>query len=470
MDAFARELMRRSPLGSAVLEICDFVFAEQLLSSIWDRHRGRCYEDQAEEGLKFQDMLRMMRDALIRHGGSAHRLYLELESRGTPPVDESNFYRKLANTPVPLSRALLRECTQRLKALLPSPGVTLPACFNEFEVIVGDGKTIKNVAKRLAPTRGFVGKLVGAKALVALNLRSGLAIAMSDSLDGMSNEVPLVPLLMPQLYEVVGERRILSVWDRQFDDPRTLSRLSEREGDAFLVRMKRTKISFVAESAVESRDAQGRRVLDEFGELGQGNRAMKVRRITLFRDGRAGEEDVVLLTNLMDRQAYGAAELLELYRHRWSIEQVFQQVTETFSLSHLIGGKPKAVLLQFAYCLLLYNLMQVVRAYVAEDGKVLTSVVSMYYLFDDVRTELSAWAYHTNGTWSRMHRDTGAVRGQLRALLRGSWNPIKYTKAQDKKPRSKAKPTRWLHGGNTSVQRALEGRARFVVRPKAVRS
>src|SRR5215203_5023672 len=103
MDAFGRELMRRSPLAACVLEVSDYLFDERLLCSIWRGHRGRCYEDV----LSFGDFLRLTRDALLRHGGSAHGLFVELERDEAEPVDESNFYRKLSRTPVGLSRALL---------------------------------------------------------------------------------------------------------------------------------------------------------------------------------------------------------------------------------------------------------------------------------------------------------------------------------------------------------------------------
>jgi hypothetical protein len=487
MDAFEAELMRRSPLAACVLELSDFVFDDGLLKAVWDAHRGRCYQDV----LKFGDFLRLMRDALVRHGGSAHRLFVGLERRDAAPVDESNFYRKLARTPVELSRALLRAGAARLATVMPrtttsktsktsttaataataaGAGVTLPACFDAFAAIVGDGKKLKNAAKRLAPTRGFSGKLIGAKALVALDLRSGLAVAMHDSLDGMANDVPLVPGLMAQLRELIADRPILSVWDRQFDDVGTMRHLSARPGDAFVVRVKQAHARFAVESSVESSvesvdDDQGRRVRDEVGVLGKGKRTMRVRRVTLFRRDTAaaaaagdGGEDVVLLTNLLDRAAHPAAALLALYKERWGIERVFQQVTETFALSHLIGSSPKAVLLQFAFCLLLYDLMQVVRAYVARDGRVLASAVSMSYLFADVRDELTAWAYHTDGTWPRARRDADGMRDRLRALLRGSWDPVAYPKAADKKPRPKPPPPRRLHGGHTSVQRLLEGK------------
>ena len=453
MGAFERELMRRSPLAACVLEVSDYLFDEQVLGSIWDRHRGRCYEDV----LRFEEFLRLMRDALVHHGGSAHGLFVGLEREGREPVDESNFYRKLARTPTGLSRALLRECTGRLAGLMPDgAGVALPRCFDGFEVVAGDGKKIRNAAKRLKPTRGYSGRLIGATALVALDLRRGMAVAMSDSLDGLANDVPLVPALMGQLRgEVYPARPVLSVWDRQFDDPRTMRRLCERDGDAFVVRLKQTQMRFAPESASETHDAQGRAVLDEVGVLGAD--AVRVRRVTL---SRAGEDDVVLLSSLLDRDAFPAADLLDLYRMRWGIEQVFQQVTETFSLDHLIGSSPRAVLLQFAYCLLLYNLVQLIKAYVADDGKVLAAAVSTFYLFHDIRRELSAWAYHTGGAWPRHHRDAAQMRRRLRQLLRGSWDPVAYTKAADKRPRKKPPPRLRLHGGHSSVQRVLDGRAK----------
>lgn len=481
MDAFERELLRRSPLAACVLEVCDFVFDPSFLASVWDANRGRCYEDV----LKFEDFLRLTRDALVRHGGSAHARFLELERRDAEPVDESNYYRKLARTPVGVSRALLREGSRRLKELLPegpggegaAPAHALASCFDGFEVIVGDGKKIKDAAKRLKPTRGYSGKLIGAKALVAMDARTGMAVAMSDSLDGLANDVPLVPALMDQLRQTIA-RPVLSVWDRQFDDVRTLGHLSSRPGDAFVVRVKQKNHTFVVESAAETADPHGRTVRDETGLLGKGKNAIRVRRVTLVRakakvDDKAGtgtgtgtggdEEDVVLLTNLLDRAAFPAADLLALYRRRWGIEQVFQQVTETFALDHLIGSAPQAVLLQFAYCLLLYDLVQLVKAYVAADGRVLASAVSTYYLFADIRKELVAWAYHGGGgDYPRDARDAGRMRERLSELLHGSWDPIAYRKASDKRPRPQRAPPKRLHGGHSSVQRVLEGRAKVI--------
>ena len=217
----------------------------------------------------------------------------------------------------------------------------------------------------------------------------------------------------------------------------------------------REGLTFAAESCRQMRDDQGRLIVDEIGVLGKGKKARRVRRITLKRQN--DEDDVQLVTNLLDQNLYPTADLLGLYRLRWGIETLFQQVTETFSLQHLIGCAPQAILLQFAICLLMYNLMQVIRAYVAEDGQVLAGAVSMFYLFDDTRQELLSWAYHTDGAWPRANRNQNQMRSRLRQLLRRSWDPIAYRKASDKKPRDKPKPKHPISGGHTSVQRLLEG-------------
>jgi hypothetical protein len=50
-----------------------------------------------------------------------------------------------------------------------------------------------------------------------------------------------------------------------------------------------------------------------------------------------------------------------------------------------------------------------------------------------------------------------AMRKRLAELLEGQWNPKRYTKASDKKPRDRPKPRQRLKGDHVSVQRALEG-------------
>jgi hypothetical protein len=158
------------------------------------------------------------------------------------------------------------------------------ACFAAFRVIAGDGKRVKDAAKRLMPARGLGGKLVGAKALVAMDVRTGLAVAMSDSLDGAANDCPLVPALVDQLRALTPDAPLLSVWDRQFGAPTLRRLLAARPGDAYLVRL-RKGLRFTPDAPAAAA------VTDEVGLLGTGANAVRVRRVTLRRGNGGGGGD-----------------------------------------------------------------------------------------------------------------------------------------------------------------------------------
>ena len=271
-----------------------------------------------------------------------------------------------------------------------TPAEALPASLDGIEVVILDGKQIKDVAKRLLPVRGRPGKVIGGKILVAYLPRKGLAVAMAAERDGEANDIRLMPEAVPRARARVAGVR-LWVADRQFCDLDQPEQLTE-QGDHFLLR-RSLKLGFHADPDRPARqhvDAQGRTVIDQWGWIGspKEKRRRYVRQIHLVRPG---AEDVYLVTDLLDEQAYPAEDLLAVYLKRWEIERVFQKITEVFELRQLIGSTPEATIFQAAFCLVLYNLLQVMRAFVAagQEGLVAESV-SMEKLFDDVQTELTA--------------------------------------------------------------------------------
>ncbi len=71
---------------------------------------------------------------------------------------------------------------------------------------------------------------------------------------------------------------------------------------------------------------------------------------------------------------------------------MFQQVTEVFGLSGLIGSTPEGTIFQFALCLLLYNMIQVIRGVIATEVEKPREKISTENLFDDVQREMIAWS------------------------------------------------------------------------------
>ena len=463
MDGFGMELLDRLPLAQAALKVFDFVFEPAALNGLFEGHRGRCYE----KDLTFDALTRLVRDALVLYRGSGRQSIEAAGREGRLPVAGQNVYAKLGRLPLGVSTALLAYGAARMGALLPTgAAVELPASLSGLKVVVFDGKKIKNAAKRLKPLRGLPGKLLGGKVLAALSLESGLAVAMEADPDGERNDVPLVPGLVRQVRRRVPGP-VLWVGDRQFADLKLPALLSAREGDHFLLRCGRSPHFYEdpKRPATEGFDARGRRFTQRWGWIGGQNdrRRRYVRRITLFRpgEGEGDDDDVVLITDLLDERLYPPADLLDVYLQRWGIERMFQQVTEVFDLRRLIGSTPQAMVFQSALCLTLYNIVQVLRAYAAADGGRRREEVSTEKLFGDARDELKAWAMlgDRGSAAALLPADNrpAAVAAWLARRMNGTWRD-RWLRAPPKKPRPRAAPAKVprRHGGHTSVWRVLQ--------------
>jgi hypothetical protein len=450
---FAREVLIRLPLAEAVLSLWRWVADPLFLLSVFARHSERGYEKE----IRFGVLVQLIADALLEHQGSGRRSFERGREQGLLTASVQAVYQKLGRVPLGLSEAWCAESTARMRPVYPvAAGVAVPLTLAGLEVIIVDGKAIKRVAKRLKPLQGRKGGVLGGKALVALELRRGLVVAMATHADGETNEAKLVPALLPQVRAQVAGRR-LWVADRQFCDLTQPAAFAQAE-DHFLVRY-HPKTPFCPDPtrlAQRGLDAQGRTWEQDWGWLGseQAKPRRFVRRLTLHRPG---EETIILLTDLLDAAAFPATDLLDLYLARWSIERVFQQITEVFHLQTLIGTTPQGTVFQFAFCLLLYNMVQVVRAYVATAQARPVPTISTELLFDDVHRQLVAFTelvppvqveplFPVLGTEEEL-------RAQLTRLLATVWT-TRWLKAPPKKRKAPALRTP-LRGNQTSAYRLI---------------
>jgi hypothetical protein len=366
-------------------------------------------------------------------------------------------YQKLGRVPLGLSEAWLAESTERVRPVYPPAAtVPLPPSVQEFAVVVLDGKAIKRVAKRLKPLRGRKGGVLGGQALVALELATGLAVAMATDPDGETNEAQLVPALLPQVRRCLAGPR-LWVADSQFC-ALTQTAAFAAAGDHFLVRH-HPKTHFCpdgARPAQHGEDARGRVWVEDWGWLGceRAQNRRFVRRLTLYRPG---EETIILITDLLAAERYLATDLLALYLARWGIERMFQQITEVFHLRALIGTTPQGTVFQLAFCLLLYNLLQVVRAYVATAQARPPETISTELLFADVQRQLVALTELVPPSavepLFEPLSSPDRLGERLSQLLGPVWTP-RWLKAPAKKPKPPTARTA-IRGNQTSVYRLL---------------
>src|SRR5262249_8490051 len=158
---------------------------------------------------------------------------------------------------------------------------------------------------------------------------------------GHVNEQVMVSDALAQVRERVRGPR-LWVADRLFGNLANFKRCTQSGDHCVLRKHIRSVFQADPEQPVGAGvDAEARSWTDEVGRVRSSGEGEQAARQTTLR--REPEGDVVLLTSLTDRQAYPASEILELYRQRWDIEEMYQKVSEVFQLKRLIGAHPQAM-------------------------------------------------------------------------------------------------------------------------------
>jgi len=465
-DVFSATVLEKLPLADSVWRLLHFTMTDDWLEDLWSRERGRCYE----QDLKFSTLAHLIADALLEHGGSGHQAFERAQDAAILPVSITSAYEKLGNLPLPVSETLLAEGTRRMSAVLPEiPAVDpLPKCWADSEVFGADGKAIKHVKRLLKPLRGLQAGILGARASVGLDLRTGLAVAMVGHLDGEAGEAALTDVLLLTLARTAGQRPWVVVLDRLYCNLSFPQQVS-KAGGHFLIRYcsNTTFVPDATRPAQESRDAQGCRIVSEWGWLGKVESADRryVRRITKhWPDGK----ELGVVTDLLDEAKYPAEAMLSTYQSRWGIETVFHQITDVFSLRHLIGTMPKAVLFQLSFCLLLYNALQVVRGHLASAQECEAKTISNEKLFYDVKRQLVAVSELVEVDYLISSLGQVSTAAELRETmwerLRGAWSD-RWWKAPSSGRGGHQKAKTRVLGNHTSTYRVLQQRPEQENRP-----
>lgn len=456
---FDLEVCRRLPLADASFRLLDFVTEDEFLAGVFKRHRARSYE----EDISFALLVHLIAEALLGHRGSANQTFKHAQEQDILKTTVQAAYAKLGRVPLSLSLGLFTEAIGRLEQLgTPTTDDPLPKSLAPFRVLGFDGKKIKYVAKKLKPLRGLNGNVFGGKLLIVADLRTRQAVGANAALDGEAADNPLVAGAVDRVRAQPTDRPRLWVNDRAFCEFKTLSSLGQGT-DQFVTRYA-ASYGFHPDPSRPSRrgtDELGRPFIEEWGWLGKPKSPNRVfvRKITVTR---ADAEPFAVVTRLLDEQKYPAVEVLAVYRARWSLETMFQQVVQTFDLRHLIGSTSEATVFQAMLCLLLYNITLFIRDTVAAGAQRAPTAVSLQLLFDDLVRDLTGWMEvlqpEETVELMRVTRvvEPVALRAYLRQTLGTIWTD-RWIKAPTRKQPPKGPPRAYLRGGHCSVDKIRRG-------------
>lgn len=274
------------------------------------------------------------------------------------PVSTRAFYLKLNGVEPEVAAVLVRDSARQLSPVIRKLGVRTPL-LPGYNVRILDGNHFAATEHRLLETRGETAAPLPGQALAVLDPDLRLAIDVFPCEDGHAQERSLLDQVLPTV-------RLNDLWiaDRNFCTLGFLFGIARRKG-RFIIRhhasMPMEKIGqrkLIGESETGPVSEQKAKMLDP--ETGH---SMTVRCITLKLKvaTKDGEREIVMLTNLPKKDA-DARKVAGLYRKRWTVESMFQEMTENLTCEIKTLGYPRAAVFAFCLALMAWNGMSVIHA------------------------------------------------------------------------------------------------------------
>jgi IS4 transposase len=294
------------------------------------------------------------------------------------PVSTRAFYLKLNGVEPKVAAVLVRDSVRQLAPVIRKLGLRTPL-LPGYNIRILDGNHFAATEHRILETRGETAAPLPGQALTVLDPDLRLAIDVFPCEDGHSQERSLLDQVL--LTVCLGD---LWIADRNFCTLGFLFGIARLKG-RFLIRhhasmpLDKTGVNkLIGESETG-------RVFEQSGKITdpQTGRSMTVRCVTvkLKTATRDGEREIVILTNLPKKDA-DAMKVAALYRKRWTVETMFQEMTENLTCEIKTLGYPRAAVFAFCLALMAWNGMSVIHAALrsVHGEETVEKNLSSYYL------------------------------------------------------------------------------------------
>jgi IS4 transposase len=366
--------VERCPVAVMFRGLMERIFNAERIDALFVQTARRQYEDT----LLFSTVVAMLAEVVNRQRKSINAAYLaQAESMS---VSVKAIYDKLGRVELPISERLVRETATDLATVLGHLRAHEKPLLKGYRLLIVDGNHLAGTEHRLAELRRTNAAALPGQACVVLDPQLGLAVDVVACEDGHANERSLIPRLLERMRP--GECWLA---DRMYCTKSFLRAMAEREV-AFIVRH---HVTDVPVSALDKPRKLGRvetgTVWDTAVQVDYPDGfSLALRQITLRLDTptRDGEEEVRILTNLPAR--ISGRLVARLYRSRWSIEQVFQDLATTLRSEVNTLGYPKAALLGFCLALVTFNLLSTLKGALRSTHQLAARPLSTYYLADEI--------------------------------------------------------------------------------------
>ncbi len=365
--------VKESPISVMMRGIVENAFSSERIDELFERTA----ESQYTRELPFSTVADLMAEVVFDISPSIGAAYQA--NAETISVSRKSVYNKLNGVELGVSAALVHDSAQRFAPVICRLGATLPPLLPGYRAKLLDGNHFSATEHRLEELRTIGAAPLPGKALVVLDPELKLATKVVPCEDGHAQERSL-------LHHILCDVESGDLWiaDRNFCTLNFLFGIFLRQGK-FLIRQHGSMPGIL----VGKRKYKGRTDTGEVYEQRlqlthpDTGRTLTVRRITIELDEptRDGDTEMHLLTNLPVKDAQ-AKKLAEIYRKRWTIETMFQELTETLTCEIRTLAYPKAAVFAFCLALVAYNGISVIKAALraVHGSEMVENHISGYYI------------------------------------------------------------------------------------------
>lgn len=415
----------------------------------------RTAEVQYTRELTFSALVDLMGQVVLGVQPSVHAAYqAQAEKIG---VSDQAVYDKLNRVELGVSAELVRDSARQATPVIRALRATLPPFLKGYRTRLLDGNHLSATDRRIEELRTTWAAPLPGKILVVLEQELMLASEVFLCEDGHAQERSL----LEEVLSSVGQDE-LWIADRNFCTIQFLTGIASRLS-RFVIRQHGTlKGELIGARKARGKTATGRVYEQDMRIVDADGKTLTLRRITvkLKEATRDGDTEIHLLTNLPVKDA-SAAKVAELYSKRWTIETMFQELTETLTCEMNTLGYPKAALFGFCLALMAYHAVSVIKAALrAVHGReTVAKEVSGYYLSLEISQAYDGMMVAIPARHWRVFRTLSST--ELARVLKELASNIKLRRYQ-KHPRGPKKPpakkSKYKNGGHVSTAKLLATR------------
>lgn len=378
LKELARQFVEKAPFSFLTRATFEHAFSDKLLNDIFAQHAVVQYERE----LMFSTVVDLMGSVVLRGSRSIRASYNHRQKHEKVNVSLASVYNKLNGLEPHTSTAMVQETAQRLTRVIDAAGARKPPLIPGRRTRILDGNHFAATEHRLEVLRRITDGPLPGQVLALLDPELDLAVGVIPCEDGHAQERSLTEPLLELI-----EANDCIIADRNFCTTRILFGIAQRKA-SFLIRQHANSLHWklVGKSREVGRIATGTVSEQAVTLTHDDGRKLRARRITLKLDTptRDKETELHLLTNL-PKSLVSAKRVAELYRERWKVEALFNDLTLALRCEVKTLGYPRAALFAFCLALATYNIMSTVRAAVRrEQGAEAEAQLSEYALATEI--------------------------------------------------------------------------------------